>query len=281
MEFMIDVLEAVAFAGVAFVWMWLAKAFTDLRVRGQYGADREIREGRNLAIALRRAGLYLGVAIGMLGALSGGGADFRADLVEMGIEGAAMVVFLYVALVWSDRVVVHGARNDELVREGNVSVGLVELGVSVATGLIAYGSFAGEGGGLVSAIVFFALGQVALLAMTLVYEQVSPYHVVDGVRNGNVAAGLMLGGTLLAFGFILHASLLGPFRGWAQDVMGFAASAGMGIVLLLLFQWPVDKLFLPKTTLRDEIETSPNPATVAVAVAVKIALALVISAVLL
>ena len=100
------------------------------------------------------------------------------------------------------------------------------------------------------------------------------------IQGGNVAAGLMLGGMLVAFGFVLNASLMGPFVGWTEDVLAFGASAGMGVVLLMLLQWPIDRLFLPGTTLRSEIEENRNPAAIAVAVAVKIALALVISAVL-
>jgi uncharacterized membrane protein YjfL (UPF0719 family) len=273
--------QAIVFLAIAFAWMWAAKSFLDLRMRSVYDADREIAQSQNLAIALRRSGLYLGVAIGMLGALSGGGSGFAADVVEMALEGGAMVVFLFIAQAITDAVVVPGIKNAEALRDGNVAVGLVEFGVSVATGLVAYGSFAGEGGGLLSAVVFFALGQVALIVLAVVYERMTPYHVVEEVRGGNVAAGLMLGGMLLAFGFILNSSLSGNFVGWTEDLLGFAASAGMGIVLLLLLQWPIDRLFLPGTTLRNEIETSPNPAAVAVAVAVKTALALVISAVLL
>ncbi len=281
MEFLIDSFQAVTFAAVAFAWMWVAKQVTDLRMRGVYLADEQIQNAGNLAVSMRRAGLYLGVSIGMLGALSGGGGGFADDLVEMMLEGAVMVAFLYLALAISDLVVIHGIRNDEALRDGNVAVGLVELGISLATGLVAYGSFAGVGGGIASAIVFFVLGQGALLLMTWTYEQVTPYRVVEGVRAGNVAAGLMLGGMLLAFGFILNASLVGPFHGWLRDVTAFGVSAAMGIVLLLLFQWPVDRLFLPQSSLQEQIEGSPNAAAVAVAVAVKIALALVIGAVLL
>ena len=281
MEAVIGTGQAIVFSAMAFLWMWIAKLTSDWRMRSVFDADAEISGNRNLAVSLRRGGLYLGISIGLLGALSGGGTGFVADLIEMGIEGAVVVLFLFIAQRVSDAVVIHGIRNDEAVRDGNVAVGLVELGISVATGLIAFGSFAGEGGGVVSAIVFFVLGQLALLGMTAAYERVTPYRIVDGVRNGNVAAGLMLGGMLLAFGFILNSSLQGPFVGWVPDLIGFGSSAVMGIVLLLLFQWPVDRLFLPGTTLQQEIETAPNPAAVAVAVAVKIALALVISAVLL
>jgi uncharacterized membrane protein YjfL (UPF0719 family) len=273
--------QALVFAAIAFLWMGVAKRFLDLRTRGLYDADREIAESQNLAISLRRGGLYLGVAIGMLGALAGGDVGFVADVVEMMIEGAVMVLFLFVAQWVTDAVVVPGINNAEALRDGNLGVGFVEFGVSVATGLIAYGSFAGEGGGLLSALVFFALGQLALIVLAVGYERMTPYHVLEEVRGGNAAAGLMLGGMLLAFGFILNSSLTGNFQGWTEDLLGFAVSASMGIVLLLLLQWPIDRFFLPGTSLRNEIETSPNPAAVAVAVAVKTALALVISAVLL
>ncbi len=272
--------QGIVFAAIALAWMWLAKLFSDVRIKSVFDPDAQIQEHQNLAVSLRRAGLYLGVSIGMLGALSGGGTDFATDVVEMLYEGAAVVAFLFLAQFAADVVIVHGIKNREALRDGNVAVGLVEMGISVATGLIAFGSFAGEGGGIASALVFFALGQIALILMAVAYERVTPYRVVEGVRDGNVAAGLMLAGMLVAYGFILNSSLMGPFTDWAQDLTSFAASTGMGLVLLLLLQWPIDRLFLPGKTLRELIETDRNAAAVAVAVAVKIALALVISAVL-
>ena len=142
-------------------------------------------------------------------------------------EGVAIVVFLFVAQALTDRVVIHGISNRQALRDGNVAVGLGELGVYVATGLIAYGSFAGEGGGIVAGLVFFAVGQVALLALAALYERVTAWSVIQNIRDGNAAAGLMLAGMLVAFGFILHASLLGPFSGWGPDLAAFALSAGM------------------------------------------------------
>jgi uncharacterized membrane protein YjfL (UPF0719 family) len=90
----------------------------------------------------------------------------------------------------------------------------------------------------------------------------------------------MLAGTLIAFGFILSASLTGPSLGWSEDLSGFGLSAASGLVLLLALQWPIDRIFLPGITLRQAIETERNLAAVAVTVAVKTALALVIAAVM-
>jgi len=272
--------QGVVFAAIAFALMWIAKQISDFVVRDDFDADVEIEEHSNLALGLRRAGLYLGLAIGLLGALAGGSEDFASDVIEMLTEGVAIVVFLFVAQVLTDRLVIHGISNRQALRDGNVAVAVAELGVYIATGLIAYGSFAGEGGGILAGLVFFAVGQLALLALATIYERVTPWSVIECIRDGNAAAGLMLAGMLVAFGFILHASLLGPFTGWVEDLLAFALSAGMGIVLLLLLQWPIDRLFLPGTSLRQEIETDRNAAAVSVAAAVKLALALVISAVL-
>jgi uncharacterized membrane protein YjfL (UPF0719 family) len=273
-------LQGIAYAAIVFAWLWVVKQIADVRARRLFDANHEIDANRNVAVALRRAGLYLGLAIGMLGALSGASASFAEDAAWLAAEGAAVAAFLFLAQFVNDAVVIHGIRNDEAVRDGNVAVGFVEMGAYVATGLIAWGSFAGEGGGFASSLVFFALGQLALLLMIALYERLTPYAVVQEVRVGNVAAGLMLGGMMVALGVILKASLKGPFTGWIDDLLEFGISAGAGIVLLLLLQWPIDRLFLPGTSLQVEIASDRNAAAIGVTVAIKIALALIIGAVL-
>jgi uncharacterized membrane protein YjfL (UPF0719 family) len=273
-------LQGIADAAIVFAWLWIVKLIADLRARRLFDANREIDDNRNLAVALRRGGMYLGLAIGMLGALSGASASFAQDAALLAAEGAAVAAFLFLAQFVNDAVVIHGIRNDEAVRDGNVAVGFVEFGAYVATGLIAWGSFAGEGGGFLSSLVFFALGQLALLLMVALYERLTPYAVVQEVRAGNVAAGLMLGGMMVALAVILNASLKGPFTGWIADLAAFGISGVVGIALLLLLQWPIDRVFLPGTSLQVEIASDRNAAAIGVTVAIKIALALIIGAVL-
>jgi len=276
----VALLQGLVFAAVTFLALWIARAVSRATTASDYDAAEEVESAGNLAAGLRQGGLYLGLAVGMLGALKGGGGGFASDLLELAIDGGCLLVLLFVAREVTDRVVVHGVRVDEAIGRGNVAVGLVEAGVLLATGLVANGSFAGEGGGVVSALVFFVLGQAALLLLAVAYEYLTPFEVIRHVREGNVAAGLMLAGMLVAFGFILEASLTGPFRGWGVDLTGFAVSAGAGLLLLLLLQWPIDRLFLPGVRLRDAIEERRNAAAIAVAASVKVALALVIGAVL-
>lgn len=273
-------LQGLVFAVVTFAALWIARAVASASSRAHYDADHEVEEAANLAAALRQGGLYVGLAVGMLGALSGGGRDFAGDLLELSIDGACLLVLLFVARAVTDRVVVHGVRIDAAIAQGNVAVGIVEACVLVATGLVANGSFAGQGGGLASALVFFVLGQLALLLLALAYEFMTAFEVIREVREGNTAAGLMLGGMLVAFGLILEASISGPFVAWSADLSAFAVSAAAGLLLLLLLQWPIDRLFLPGMSLAVAIEERKNTAAIAVAVSVKVALALVIGAVL-
>jgi len=278
-EQLIGFAQALGYAAIAFVCMFIAKIVADLRVRRIYDPRVAIEESSNLAVGLRRGGMYLGLAVGMLGALQGGGGGFVEDATLLAIEGIVLVGLMLLAREITDAVVVHGIKNDEACRDGNVAVGIVEAGVYIASGLVAQGAFAGPGGGLLSALVFFGVAQVALIVLAVAYEYITSYEVIAGIRDGNVAAGAMLAAMLVAFGFILRASVAGPFTAWVPDLIGFAVSAVCGIALLLALQWPIDRLFLPGTTLKQEIEGDRNVAAIAVAGSVKVALALVIGVV--
>lgn len=273
-------LEGAVYVVIVFAWMWIAKQAADWRVKNKFDPNELIENSANLALALRRAGLYLGLAIGLQGALWGeGDIPFVEEVVLLVWEGAVLTLFLFIALRLSDAIVIHGIDNDQAVRDGNVAVGLVEMGISIATGLVGYASFVGEGGGIASALVFFALGQIALVLLAFAYERMTSFSVIEQIRAGNTAAGLMLAGMLVSYGLILWSSIAGPSLGWEVDLMSFVASVAMGVLLLIILQWPIDRLFLPGTTFRAEIEESQNHAAIVVAVAVKVALALVISTV--
>ena len=59
--------------------------------------NKEVRENGNLGVAIRRAGLNLGIAIVLGGALvSGGQVDFLADLKLFVIDGALAVLLLFI-----------------------------------------------------------------------------------------------------------------------------------------------------------------------------------------
>jgi len=165
--------------------------------------------------------------------------------------------------------------------KGNSAVGMVEAGMSVATGFILNGAISGTGGtfieGIASAVLFFILGQIALLLFGFLYQLTTPFNVRNEIQNNNLAAGIGLGGTLMAFGIILMASLSGPFTGWAHDTLSFCLYTVYGIILLLVFKTVVGKLLLPTTSITIEIKEDRNIAAMIVVECAMTAVAIIIA----
>ena len=70
--------------------------------------------------------------------------------------------------------IVPGFANDGAVADGNSAVAFTEFGSYIATAMIASASFGGGEGSWLTAIVFFALGQLALIAGFWAQERLLP-----------------------------------------------------------------------------------------------------------
>ncbi len=295
---MIEVLETliqgVADTLLVFLALLVAKVVSDRFIRSsllrsgmedspELTVDHQIEEKSNLAIALRRCGLGVGFGLGLAGVVSGGvahWADGWEALLESTLEilvyCAVLLVFFFVAQLLAERVILGHVHNARELHAGNLAVGFAEFGILVATGLVAYGSFHGEGGGWETSVAFFAMGQVALIVFAFLYEWATPFDCLGEIKQGNTAAGLILGGTLISLGVVLAFAVSGPFTGWVEGIVGFAVSGTVGIALLVPFQRLIDRAFLPHTTLKIEVERDRNVAASSVTVSAQIALAIMI-----
>lgn len=272
--------ESAVFALAAIIFMWITKIYRDWRT--PFNDNKEVTENSNAAVGFRRAGLFLGTAIGISGVLSQGASDdtFWTQLGLFAIDAAAVIVLLLIARLINDVVILKKIKNDQATKDGNVAVGLVECGSYLATGLILFGVFAGEGGGYEVAAGFFVLGQIALIILIKVYQVITPFDVYEEIKKGNAAAGLAVGGMLTSLGIILQATVTGVFTTWTEALADFGLYTAFGIVLLIALRWIIDLLFLPKKKLSDIIQKDQNVAGVAVAQGALIGLAVVISYVL-
>ncbi|MCH7783301.1 DUF350 domain-containing protein [candidate division KSB1 bacterium] len=269
--------ESFLFALVAVILMWFTKLYRDWRT--PFDDNNEVVENSNAAVGLRRAGLFLGSAIGISGAIV---TETSSDplLTQIGLfalDAVVVIVLLLVARFINDTIILSKIKNDEAVKNGNIAVGFVEFGSYLATGLILFGVFSGEGGGYEVAVGFFALGQVALFLLIKVYQVITPFDVYEEINKGNAAAGLAVGGMLTALGIILQATVTGAFTGWAETLADFGIYTVFGIILLVIFRWIIDLLFLPKTKLAVEIQRNQNIAAIAVAQGALIGVAVIIS----
>lgn len=278
------------YAIVGILFVCLVKKVDDWRTQ-KFDDDVHIDDG-NTAVGLRRAGLYLGVAIALAGPMSGVSKGFLVDLIQLLVDGTIIAGFMFSSRFINDAIMLSHVNNDEeCVRVfsrpdggqvvGNTAVGMVEASMYIATGFILNGAFSGTGGtviqGIVSAVLFFVLGQATLLVFGYIYELITPFNVRDEIKDNNLAAGIGLGGILVALGIILMASISGPFTGWASDLIGFGIYALFGIVTLLIFSFVIDRLLLPTTDIATEVKEDRNVAALVVVESAIIAVAIIVA----
>lgn len=275
--------QGAVYAVITFAFIIVAKQIADRRTT-TIDDDHEIQENSNSAVGFRRTGLYLAYAIAFAGTLSGVSAGFATDVVALLVDGVVITLCLFASRTINDRVMMAHIDNDAQVLSGNTAVGLTELGMYIATGCVLNGAFTGTSdnlaGGVASALVFFIVGQAALLVCGYCYELLTPFHIRDEIKKGNAAAGIALAGMLIALGIILRSSIAGPSTGWSADFLSFGVYTLYGIVLLVVFKWVVGRFLLPGAPIAVEVERDRNVAAVLLTESGIVAVALVIGAVM-
>src|SRR5215471_10538933 len=243
---MIRFLTIAAYVAIALLFMLAGRLVSDALFRSKRTARQP-----NLAVSVRHGGLYLAIAIAMTSALQGNGSGFAQDVIEV--------------------------LRDEAVADGNTAVALTEFGSYIATGMIASASFGGGEGSWLTAIVFFVVGQLALIGGFWAQELLLPGSFLDGVRRGSDGAGVAVAGVLIALGVVLRASIAGPFLGWTASFRALGLYAAGGILFLVLFQEIFAYVFVKRRHLDDQYHAVATSSVVACG---QIAIALVITALL-
>lgn len=269
-------LQSVIYTLVVVVFWFIAKLIVDKMT--VYNDDYEIETKKNFSMGLMRSGLYLGIAIGMAGALSDNGIEhkFWKDVSMLFIDGILIVPLFIIARLINDKLILAQANNDDEIGRGNIAVGVAEFGSLLGTGFILNGSFSGEGS-VLSSIVFFILGQVSFIVFHLITEKIGGYNTRKHVKEGNVAAGIFLAAKFIALGLILRASIAGPSLGWSDDIASFSISAVAGVIILLFFNRIADWIFLPNSEDKEQIEVTKNSAAMILAAGIEVGLAAVVS----
>lgn len=254
--------------GLLFVVKKAADAMT------RFDDDAAVERDRNLAVALRRFGLYVGICIALTGILKGG--ISKTDLLLFLTDAAVVAVIFFVAQFFNDYVIIPGVRNNDLIMQGNAPTGLIEAGSFIATGILLNGAFSGEQGGIVSAVIFFSLGQAMMAAAIWIHQKIYRFDVANCCKEKNMAAGVAVAGLLVAYSMILRSSISGDFIGWPESLGSFFISAATGMICLIIFEKIASVIFLPKTSISEDIKNG-NTASIVLVQGIVIALSIIIS----
>ncbi len=243
----------------AFVLFWIGKLVKDLTTTS-YSVREELVEKDNVALGVAMAGYYFGLILAIGGTLSGPSQGLENDLIDIGIYGLLAIILLNLSRLVNDGLILHGFKiRDELIDDQNAGTGVVIAATYIATGLVIFGAVSGEIGGIVTTVIFWALGQAALILAGLVYEWVTPYSIHDEIEKDNVAAGVAFAGALVGIGVIVFHASAGDFISWTVNLQDFAIEVVAGLILLPIVRFISDVILLPGQKLTDEIANQEHP----------------------
>ena len=269
-----DSIRALVFLGLAIVMFIVSKMVKDLTT--PYKIDEELGKS-NLAVSISLAGYLFATMMVLMAAFFGKDHDLWTDVQNFLIYAVLGIVLLNVARFINDYVILRKFSNTkELVEDRNAGTGAVEFGTYLASGLIVAGSIYGEGGGILTALAFFALGQLALILFSFVHDWITPFDLHHEIEQDNVAAGVAFGGTYIALGIILFNGLLGDFTGWAGSLANFGINTAVAFIFLPLVRLTLDKVLLTRIDLNQAISQDRNIAVSVVEMAFAVSFALIL-----
>lgn len=249
----LDLVQAGALLAGFILFFLVAKSLKSLFT--PYDMSHELTENNNPAVALSLSGYLLATTIIYAACVVGPSkATLMDDLIAVAGYSGIGLGLLALSQILIDKFLLRKFSNhNEISGNQNIAVGAVSFGGYVATGLVAAGALVGEGGGILSTAVYFALGQVCLLVFSFIYDKITPYSLHEELEKGNKSAGIAFAGTLIALGIIVMSNANGDMTNWATDLTEFGITAGIAFIALPIIRILMDKLLLPGVDLSDEI----------------------------
>ena len=202
-----------------------------------------LTERDNPAMGIAVAGYLFGViwtATVLLGTLS---YDLVLDVRNVLLYGCLGIVLLTAVALGTCRVFLGMGMQEQLAAR-NVAAAIVVAGVYIATSLTYSGGLVGEGGGFWIMLLFFLLGQLALLGITYAFRWLTHYDDVQEIASGNMAAAFALAGLLIAVGLIVRRAVAGDYLGFLPSLGSFLLALVVVVVLYPVRQVVVQWLIL-------------------------------------
>jgi len=240
--------------------LFLGKVVLDLLVHllHKKNADHELSESDNPAFGVSFFGFLIALAIGTLAGISPGDAPYSTDIALMVVHGAFTVAALLIAWVVNDKCILYRIRNADAIFNGrNLSVGMAEAASFIATALVLAGAWTSGGWGAV--ILWFVVGQLMFILVTLLYHWITPWDLQAEIAGNNTACALGFSGFLIAAGILVGKAVGGPSKQIGTDLRDACLYLVVGIAALVIIRFLVGRVFLRTKALNKEISVDRNP----------------------
>lgn len=264
---------------ISFILFYIGKKIKDWIEPGDL--DQEIVVKNNTAVSTGLSGYYLGLTLILLVILSSPGTDFISDCFQVLYYGILGILLLNLSYFINDKLMFRSLDFNELVYSGrNVAVGAVVFGSSLASSIIIAASLSGENAGLAFSIwknsgllepvqklldgtllgiVFFIVGQIALILFTIAYRKIVPYSLdVELKEKENLASGISYSGALVALGIIIARALHKDPVSMEHTLFQIFLDFILGLLVIPAVRLLTDAVILPGSTLKEEISRDQN-----------------------
>jgi uncharacterized membrane protein YjfL (UPF0719 family) len=224
-----------------------------------YKVDEELTLKDNVALAASIAGYFGATTIIYVGAFLGPSRGIVQDLQAVGGYSLLGIILLNLSRLINDKLILYKFSNvKEIITDRNAGTGAVQFGSYITSALIIAGAIHGQGGGIHTALAFYGLGQIALIAFAWLYNLITPFDIHEEIEKDNVAAGVAFGGSMIAVGVILMKGTSGDFISWPHNLGIFAIDVLLVFILIPVVRLFFDKVIIPKAHLNQEIQKDKN-----------------------
>ncbi len=246
--------------GVGFALFWVGQ-FLYQRVFRSLDLNLELFVRDNPAVAIALVGYYLGLITALSGVLAKPTLLSLDRVLILAVYGVIAIVLMLAGAWIGDRLILrHLDAAREIQEEQNVGAAAVEAGLHVANGLILSTALAGEGGTWLVAVVCWIIGMGVLVGVSFVYPTITRYNVFSEIRRrNNPAAGVALGGLLVATGNIVRVAFAPEFQNWPQSLQEYGLLLVICLLALAATRWLADLVLVPGVKISDEIVQQAMP----------------------
>ena len=259
MHILDSILATVVYLASSFLLFFLGKMAYQLFHR-KINVKDELVEKDNLAFSVAHVGYFTGLLLTIGGAVLGPSNGLVQDMVDIFSYGLLGIVLLNISVFINDKLILRKfSVHKEIIEDQNVGTGVVEGANAVATGLILLGAVSGEGGSILTAIIFWAIGQVLLIATEMFYNVITPYDVHEHIEKDNVAVGIGFAGAMISIGNLIRFALMHDFVSWEDSLITISIDVGIGLLFLPIVRIATDKILLPGRNLTDELINQEHP----------------------
>jgi uncharacterized membrane protein YjfL (UPF0719 family) len=262
-EIIITIAEAVSYVVGAFVLFFIGKLVYDL-IHKKINVKSELVEKDNFAFSIAHTGYLIGLLFAVGSSIVGPSNGILNDFIDMGIYGGISIILLNLSIIICDKVILRRfSVYKEIIEDRNEGTGVVEAAVAISSGLIIFGAVSGESDGvlhgILTAVVFWAVGQVALIVTSIIYNVTLSYNVFAEIEKDNVAVGVAFAGILIAIANLVRFAVSGDFVGWGESFTNVGVDLGIGLLLLPVIRFLTDRVLLPGRKITDELVNQEKP----------------------